>query len=65
MLPLVITIQRVSGGVRRYAFAASPVTHATLKDDHRYERVFLGRWFARAYLGAMGQPNRSKPGRRS
>lgn len=32
--------------------------HASLKDDDRYERVFLGRWFARSYLAAMGQPNR-------
>jgi predicted component of type VI protein secretion system len=30
-------------------------THAALLDGQRYERVFLGRFFARSYLAAMGQ----------
>lgn len=30
--------------------------HTTLLDEARYERVFLGRSFARSYLSAMGKP---------
>jgi hypothetical protein len=30
-------------------------THAALLSDQRYQRVFLGRTFARTYLAAMGQ----------
>jgi hypothetical protein len=30
-------------------------THAELQDGNRYERVFLGRLFARSYLAAMGK----------
>jgi predicted component of type VI protein secretion system len=35
--------------------------HSELADGARYERIFLGRVFARSYLAAMGQPDTAQP----